>query len=72
MMKKVVVQLRRILTVFVMLVLAYGTILREEVSAQSKQLSVKFEHVSLLEALSYLSKQTGGKILYIMNELISR
>ena len=63
-MKKVVVQLRRILTVFVMLVLAYGTILREEVSAQSKQLSVKFEHVSLLEALSYLSKQTGGKILY--------
>ena len=64
MMKKVVVQLRRILTVFVMLVLAYGTILREEVSAQSKQLSVKFEHVSLLEALSYLSKQTGGKILY--------
>lgn len=63
-MKKVVVQSRRILTVFVMLVLAYGTILREEVSAQSKQLSVKFEHVSLLEALSYLSKQTGGKILY--------
>ena len=64
MMKKVVIQSRRFLFIFVTLLLAYGTMLREEVSAQTQQMSVKFENMSLLDALGHLSKQTGGKILY--------
>ena len=64
MMKKVVIQSRRFLFIFVTLLLAYGTVLREEVSAQTQQMSVKFENMSLLDALGHLSKQTGGKILY--------
>ena len=64
MMKKVVIQLRKFLFIFVTLLLAYGTMLREEVSAQTQQMSVKFENMSLLDALGHLSKQTGGKILY--------
>ena len=64
MMKKVVIQSRKFLFIFVTLLLAYGTMLREEVSAQTQQMSVKFENMSLLDALGHLSKQTGGKILY--------
>ena len=63
-MKKVVIQSRKFLFIFVTLLLAYGTMLREEVSAQTQQMSVKFENMSLLDALGHLSKQTGGKILY--------
>ena len=44
MMKKVVIQLRKFLFIFVTLLLAYGTMLREEVSAQTQQMSVKFEN----------------------------
>ena len=59
MMKKVVIQSRKFLFIFVTLLLAYGTMLREEVSAQTQQMSVKFENMSLLDALGHLSKQTG-------------
>ena len=64
MMKKVVIQLRKFLFIFVTLLLAYGTMLREEGSAQPQHMSVIFDNMSLLDALGHLSKQTGGKILY--------